>query len=121
MKITLTATAVILALLGAPAYAQVSGIDTTTTAATDADIDVTTPNMETGAEIMVDGASQPDDALDVGAQGDADIYDSEMDADIDLDASVPVNPTVETELRSEFEPEPDLDIDSALDLKINDK
>mgnify|MGYP003635170574 CR=1 FL=1 len=121
MKITLTATAAILARMGVPAYAQVSGIDTTTTAATDADIDVTAPNMEIGAEITVDGAPRPDDALDIEAQGDADIYDSETDSDIDPDASVPVNPTVETELRSEFEPEPDLDIDSALDLKINDK
>jgi len=123
MKRTLTASAAILSIIGAPAYAQVQGIDTTTTAETDAGIDIAPPSMETGAEIVIEGEPRPDDALSVEAQGDADLPapETEMYTDIDLDSSLPVRPTVDADLKSEFEPEPELDLDEALDLKISDQ
>ena len=123
MKRTLTATVAALSIITAPAYTQVPGIDTTTTAETDASIDIAPPSMETGAEIVIEGEPRPDDALSVEAQGDADLQtpETDMDTDIDLDSSLPVRPTVDTDLKSEFEPEPELDIDSALGLKITDR
>ena len=96
MKRTLTAT------VAAPAYAQVLGIDTTTTAATDADIDIAPSSIETGAEILVEGQPRPSDTLCVEAQGDADMHEPEtvLETETNLDGSVPVRPTENIDLKS---------------------
>lgn len=127
MKRTLTATAAILAVLAMPAYAQVSGIDTTTTPSTDASIDIQPPTMETGADIMADGQPYPDDALDIETREEAGMAisgpEANAQADTDVEAQGDTDLGVDTDTSAdvvnEFEPEPDLDISSHLDLKID--
>ena len=133
MKITLTATAAILALMGVPAYAQVSGIDTTTTPSTDASIDIEPPAMETGADIMADGQPYPDDVMDIETREEAGTPISEAEANAEAaagadteaeaqgDADLGAETDVDTRITNEFEPEPDIDIGSQLDLKIEDQ
>jgi hypothetical protein len=126
MKRTLTATAAILALLSMPAYAQVSGIDTTTTPSTDASIDIQPPAMETGADIMADGQPYPDDVMDIEAREEAGMAISEVEANAEAgadveaqgDADLDIDSENNTQIGNEFEPEPDIDIRSQLDLKI---
>ncbi|MBU1287120.1 MAG: hypothetical protein KJ871_05280 [Alphaproteobacteria bacterium] len=133
MKRTLTATAAILAVLAMPAYAQVSGIDTTTTPSTDASIDIDPPSMETGADIMADGQPYPDDVLELESRNEVetDLPDltveqtadalAAAEANADVEAQGDADLEVETRTQSEFEPEPDIDIGSQLDLKIEDQ
>ncbi|KCZ61007.1 hypothetical protein [Hyphomonas chukchiensis] len=133
MKRTLTATAAIVALLAMPAYAQVSGIDTTTTPSTDASIDIEPPAMETGADIMADGEPYPDDVMDIETREEAGMPISEVEANAEAaagadteaeaqgDADLGAETDVDTRITNEFEPEPDIDIGSQLDLKIEDQ
>lgn len=133
MKRTLTATAAIVALLAMPAYAQVSGIDTTTTPSTDASIDIEPPAMETGADIMADGEPYPDDVMDIETREEAGMPVSEAEANAEAavgtdteaeaqgNAELGAETDVDTRITNEFEPEPDIDIGSQLDLKIEDQ
>ncbi|MEH6487052.1 hypothetical protein [Hyphomonas oceanitis] len=125
MKRTLTATAAIMALLAMPAYAQVSGIDTTTTPSTDASIDIDPPAMETGADIMADGEPYPDDVMDIETREEAGMAlsgpeaNAEAEAAADAEAQGDADAEIDTQIDNEFEPEPDLDISSHLDLKVD--
>ena len=125
MKRTLTATAAIMALLAMPAYAQVSGIDTTTTPSTDASIDIDPPAMETGADIMADGEPYPDDVMDIETREEAGMAisgpeaNAEAEAAADAEAHGDADAEIDTQIDNEFEPKPDLDISSHLDLKVD--
>lgn len=103
------------AFAATPALAQHSGIDTTTTAATDATIDATPPNLETGGNLLLEeGIEKPENFFEVeDAERAKSLADTgvEADSETEVDVEVVSDATEDSSASMETEAEMETDVE----------